>query len=53
MIILGEFYASDFGTGNLELVARFFEKYPDYANKAFLSVKVSSQVGCVPEHFRL
>ena len=24
---------------NLELLARFFEKYPDYADKAFLSVK--------------
>jgi len=27
-------------TANLELVARFFEKYPEYAQKAFLSVKV-------------
>ncbi|KAK7693340.1 hypothetical protein QCA50_002908 [Cerrena zonata] len=35
----GEFYANDLGTANLELVARFFEKYPDYADKAFLSVK--------------
>jgi hypothetical protein len=26
------------------LVARFFEKYPDYADKAFLSVKVSIEV---------
>jgi pyridoxine 4-dehydrogenase len=24
---------------NLELVARFFEKYPEYADRAFLSVK--------------
>ena len=37
----GEFYANDLGTANLELVARFFEKYPDYADKTFLSVKVS------------
>lgn len=36
----GEYYAQDFGTGNLELLARFFEKYPQYADKTFLSVKV-------------
>ncbi|GJE90855.1 aldo/keto reductase [Phanerochaete sordida] len=35
----GEFYAQDFGTANLELVARFFEKYPEYADRVFLSVK--------------
>ncbi|CAA7268215.1 unnamed protein product [Cyclocybe aegerita] len=35
-----EFYGEphDF-TANLDLVARFFEKYPSYADKAFLSVK--------------
>jgi pyridoxine 4-dehydrogenase len=33
-------------TGNLELVARFFEKYPEYADRAFLSVKG----GMVPGH---
>ena len=27
------------GTSNLELVSRFFEKYPEYADRAFLSVK--------------
>lgn len=26
-------------TGNLELLARFFEKYPGYADRTFLSVK--------------
>jgi pyridoxine 4-dehydrogenase len=26
-------------TGNLELVARFFGKYPEYADRTFLSVK--------------
>ena len=26
-------------TANLELLARFFEKYPDYADRTFLSVK--------------
>ncbi|KAI0041502.1 aldo/keto reductase [Auriscalpium vulgare] len=35
----GEFYAQDRSTLNLELVARFFEKYPSYVDKAFLSVK--------------
>ena len=36
----GEFYANDFGPANLDLVAAFYEKYPDYAEKTFLSVKV-------------
>jgi len=27
------------GTANLELVARFFEEYPEYADRTFLSVK--------------
>ena len=40
----GEFYANDLGTGNLELVARFFDKYPSYADKVFLSVKVRAGV---------
>ncbi|KAI0079966.1 aldo/keto reductase [Panus rudis PR-1116 ss-1] len=35
----GEFYANDFGPGNLELLSRFFEKYPEYADRTFLSVK--------------
>ncbi|KAI0046056.1 aldo/keto reductase [Auriscalpium vulgare] len=35
----GEFYAQDFSMLNLEVLARFFEKYPSYADKAFLSVK--------------
>ncbi|KAI0724067.1 aldo/keto reductase [Fomitopsis betulina] len=35
----GEFYANDFGTANLELLSRFFEKYPSYTDKVFLSVK--------------
>ncbi|KAJ3893967.1 aldo/keto reductase [Lentinula edodes] len=34
-----EFYAMDFGTANLELLSRFYAKYPDYADKTFLSVK--------------
>jgi len=35
----GEFYGSNPRTANLELVARFFDKYPELADKAFLSVK--------------
>ncbi|KAL5514680.1 hypothetical protein ACEPAG_1996 [Sanghuangporus baumii] len=34
-----EFYGVNPREANLELVARFFEKYPSYADKAFLSVK--------------
>ncbi|KAJ7171673.1 aldo/keto reductase [Mycena crocata] len=36
----GEFYAKDLGTANLEMLSRFFAKYPEYADKTFLSVKV-------------
>ncbi|CCM02341.1 uncharacterized protein FIBRA_04435 [Fibroporia radiculosa] len=35
----GEFYSWDFTTANLQLLARFFDKYPDYAERTFLSVK--------------
>ncbi|KAF8832134.1 aldo/keto reductase [Lentinula edodes] len=35
----GEFYDRSWGVGNLQLLSRFFEKYPDYAEKTFLSVK--------------
>jgi pyridoxine 4-dehydrogenase len=34
-----EFYGQGLTTVNLHLVARFFEKYPAYADRAFLSVK--------------
>lgn len=37
---VGEFYGINPRTANVELVARFFEKYPSYVEKAFLSVKV-------------
>ena len=36
----GQFYGPNRSTANLELLGRFFEKYPSYADKAFLSVKV-------------
>jgi len=39
LINSGEFYGIDPKEANLELLARFFEKYPEYAEKAFLSVK--------------
>jgi len=53
----GEFYARDLGTGNLELVARFFEKYPEYVDKTFLSVKGGNlpkalQMDASPENLR-
>ncbi|KAJ7664289.1 aldo/keto reductase [Mycena rosella] len=34
-----EFYSATWGTENLELLARFYAKYPEYAEKTFLSVK--------------
>ncbi|KAH9990785.1 NADP-dependent oxidoreductase domain-containing protein [Russula vinacea] len=34
-----EFYGQGLSTANLDLLARFFEKYPDYADRTFLSVK--------------
>lgn len=46
----GEFYANDLGTGNLELLARFFDKYPSYADKTFLSVKVRREKCLVVPH---
>ncbi|KAI9463925.1 NADP-dependent oxidoreductase domain-containing protein [Russula earlei] len=41
-----EFYGPNLSTANLELLARFFDKYPDYADRTFLSVKG----GSVPGH---
>ena len=38
---VAEFYAQDLGTANLELLARFFDMYPDYADRTFLAVKVT------------
>ena len=35
-----EFYAPDLGPANLELLSRFFAKYPEYVDRTFLVVKV-------------
>ncbi|KAN0087975.1 NADP-dependent oxidoreductase domain containing protein [Tylopilus felleus] len=35
----GEFYGHDLSTANLDLIADFFETYPNYVERAFLSVK--------------
>ncbi len=40
---VGEFYGQGATPTNLELVARFFEKYPSYADRTFLSVKGGSK----------
>jgi len=39
LLTKGEFYAPDFGTANLELLSRFFNRYPEYVEKTFLCVK--------------
>ena len=36
-----DFYGQGRTTGNLELLARFYDKYPEYVDKTFLSVKVT------------
>lgn len=35
-----EFYGGDPPIANLLLLSRFFEKYPDYKERAFISLKV-------------
>ena len=39
----GEFYGHEAATTNLQLLSRFFQKYPEYAEKTFLSVKGGTQ----------
>ncbi|GBE89488.1 Pyridoxal reductase [Sparassis crispa] len=39
MLNSGEFYGPQLSIANVELLARFFEKYPEYADRTFLSVK--------------
>ncbi|KAI0740687.1 aldo/keto reductase [Earliella scabrosa] len=38
-----EFYGKGWSVGNLEMLSQFYEKYPDYAEKTFLSVKVTTK----------
>ncbi|KAI0643982.1 aldo/keto reductase [Trametes meyenii] len=42
MLNSSEFYGYEWSLGNLELLARFFDKYPEHADKTFLSVKGGS-----------
>jgi pyridoxine 4-dehydrogenase len=44
-ITSAEFYGQGFSTANLDLLARFFKKYPGYADRTFLSVKGGSIPG--------
>jgi hypothetical protein len=37
----GQFYSQELGTANLEMLSRFFENYPEYTDRVFLSVKVT------------
>ncbi|KIM80754.1 hypothetical protein PILCRDRAFT_822023 [Piloderma croceum F 1598] len=53
----GEFYGPNSSAANLELLARFFHKYPEYAEKAFLSVKGGTKLNSLvpdssPENLR-
>ncbi|KAI0363832.1 aldo/keto reductase [Pilatotrama ljubarskyi] len=56
MLNSAEFYGHGWTLGNLELLARFFEKYPEYAERTFLSVKGGStgrhQISCKKEVLR-
>ncbi|KAH8830878.1 aldo/keto reductase [Flagelloscypha sp. PMI_526] len=45
LINSGEFYGPTLGTDSLELLSRFFEKYPSYADRVFLSVKGGLKAG--------
>lgn len=38
-LITGEFYGIKPPEANLELLSRFYAKYPEYVDKTFLSVK--------------
>jgi pyridoxine 4-dehydrogenase len=44
-ITSAEFYGQGLTTANLDLLARFFKKYPGYADRTFLSVKGGSIPG--------
>ena len=40
LIHTASFYSQSWGPENLELLARFYDKYPGYAEKTVLCVKV-------------
>ncbi|KAG6377178.1 NADP-dependent oxidoreductase domain-containing protein [Boletus reticuloceps] len=44
----GEFYGHNLSTTNLEMIARFFEKYPEYVDRTFLSIEGGLTVGAGP-----
>lgn len=41
LLCTAEFYDENASITNIDLISAFFEKYPDYADKVYLSVKVS------------
>jgi len=45
----GEFYGHNMSTTNLEMIARFFEKYPEFVDRTFLSIKGGLKAGGPPE----
>lgn len=45
ILTLAEFYGVNPETYNLQLLSRFFEKYPSYTDKAFLCVKGGLKAG--------
>ncbi|KAI0334918.1 aldo/keto reductase [Cubamyces sp. BRFM 1775] len=52
-----QFYGQGWSTANLELLSRFYEKYPDYADRTFLMVKGAYNpdkpgIDCSPENLR-
>ncbi|KAI9063462.1 aldo/keto reductase [Trametes sanguinea] len=52
-----QFYGMGWSTANLQLLSRFYEKYPDYADRTFLMVKGAynpekSRVDNAPENIR-
>ncbi|KAF7344497.1 Aldo/keto reductase [Mycena sanguinolenta] len=44
-----EFYSNTWGPENLELLGRFYTKYPEYADRTFLSVKGARGAGGKPD----
>ncbi|KAH7915005.1 NADP-dependent oxidoreductase domain-containing protein [Hygrophoropsis aurantiaca] len=41
----GEFYGHNLSTANIEMIRRFFDKYPEYIDRTFLSVKGGLKLG--------